>query len=95
MMIALKFIGMKCLYNKSYRRNNKMLSFRTQNRKSKIKNAILKSIMLLLFTITIICFCIIDTPNNTPIIIIASISMAILSGLVYLNRVAINQWMDK
>ena len=72
-----------------------MLSFRTQNRKSKIKNAILKSIMILLFCITIICFCIIDTPNNTPIIITASISMAILSGLVYLNRVAINQWMDK
>ena len=72
-----------------------MLSFRTQNRKSKIKNAILKSIMILLFIVTIICFCIIDTPNNTPIIIIASISMAILSGLLYLNRVAINQWMDK
>ena len=72
-----------------------MLSFRTQNRKAKIKNAILKSIMLLLFCITIICFCIIDTPNNTPIIIIALVSMVILSGLVYLNRVAINQWMDK
>ena len=72
-----------------------MLSFRTQNRKSKIKNAILKSIMILLFCIIIICFCIIDTPNNTPIIITASISMIILSGLVYLNRVAINQWMDK
>ena len=72
-----------------------MLSFRTQNRKAKIKNAILKSIMLLLFTIIIICFCIIDTPNNTPIIITASISMTLLSGLVYLNRVAINQWMDK
>ena len=72
-----------------------MLSFRTQNRKAKIKNAILKSIMILLFTITIICFCIIDTPNNTPIIITASISMLILSGLLYLNRVAINQWMDK
>ena len=72
-----------------------MLSFRNQNRKSKIKNAILKSIMLLLFCITIICFCIIDTPNNTPIIITASISMIILSGLLYLNRVAINQWMDK
>ena len=72
-----------------------MLSFRTQNRKSKIKNAILKSIMLLLFCITIVCFCLIDTPNNTPIIITASISMIILSGLLYLNRVAINQWMDK
>ena len=72
-----------------------MLSFRTQNRKAKIKNAILKSIMLLLFCIIIICFCIIDTPNNTPIILTASISMAILSGLLYLNRVAINQWMDK
>ena len=72
-----------------------MLSFRTQNRKSKIKNAILKSIMILLFTITIVCFCLIDTPNNTPIIIIALVSMAILSGIVYLNRVAINQWMDK
>ena len=72
-----------------------MLSFRTQNRKSKIKNAILKSIMLLLFTITIICFCIIDTPNNTPIIITALVSMVILSGLLYLNRVAINQFMDK
>ena len=72
-----------------------MLSFRTQNRKSKIKNAILKSIMLLLFCITIVCFCLIDTPNNTPIVITASISMVILSGLVYLNRVAINQWMDK
>ena len=72
-----------------------MLSFRTQNRKSKIKNAILKSIMLLLFTITIICFCIIDTPNNTSIIITASISMTFLSGLLYLNRVAINQWIDK
>ena len=72
-----------------------MLSFRTQNRKSKIKNAILKSIMLLLFCITIICFCIIDTPNNTPIIITALVSMAILSGLLYLNRVAINNFMDK
>ena len=72
-----------------------MLSFRTQNRKSKIKNAILKSIMVLLFTITIVCFCLVDTPNNTPIIITALVSMAILSGLVYLNRVAINQWMDK
>ena len=72
-----------------------MLSFRTQNRKAKIKNAILKSIMVLLFCITIICFCLIDTPNNTPIIITALISMSILSGLVYLNRVAINQWMDK
>lgn len=72
-----------------------MLSFRTQNRKSKIKNAILKSIMILLFCITIVCFCLIDTPNNTPIIIIALVSMAILSGIVYLNRVAINQWMDK
>ena len=72
-----------------------MLSFRTQNRKSKIKNAILKSIMVLLFTITIVCFCIIDTPNNTPIIITALVSMAILSGLVYLNRVTINQWMNK
>ena len=72
-----------------------MLSFRTQNRKSKIKNAILKSIMILLFTITVVCFCIIDTPNNTPIIITASISMTLLSGLLYLNRVAINQWMDK
>ena len=72
-----------------------MLSFRTQNRKAKIKNAILKSIMLLLFCIIIICFCIIDTPNNTPIIITASISMAILSGLIYINRVTINQWMDK
>ena len=72
-----------------------MLSFRTQNRKAKIKNAILKSIMVLLFTITIICFCLIDTPNNTPIIITASISMTLLSGLLYLNRVAINQWMDK
>ena len=72
-----------------------MLSFRTQNRKSKIKNAILKSIMVLLFTITIVCFCLIDTPNNTPIILTALVSMAILSGLVYLNRVTINQWMDK
>ena len=72
-----------------------MLSFRTQNRKAKIKNAILKSIMILLFTITIVCFCLIDTPNNTPIIITALISMSILSGLLYLNRVAINQWMDK
>ena len=72
-----------------------MLSFRTQNRKSKIKNAILKSIMLLLFCIIIICFCLIDTPNNTPIILTALISMAILSGLLYLNRVAINQFMDK
>ena len=72
-----------------------MLSFRTQNRKAKIKNAILKSIMFLLFTITIVCFCIIDTPNNTPIIITASISMAILSGLLYLNREQINQWMNK
>ena len=72
-----------------------MLSFKTQNRKTKIKNAILKSIMILLFTITIVCFCLVDTPNNTPIIIIAFISMAILSGLVYLNRVAINQWMNK
>ena len=72
-----------------------MLSFRTQNRKAKIKNAILKSIMLLLFCIIIICFCLIDTPNNTPIIITASVSMVILSGLLYINRVAINQWMDK
>ena len=72
-----------------------MLSFRTQNRKAKIKNVILKSIMILLFCIIIVCFCIIDTPNNTPIIIIASISMTLLSGLVYINRVAINQWMDK
>ena len=72
-----------------------MLSFRKQNRKSKIKNVILKSIMLLLFTITIVCFCLVDTPNNTPIIITALVSMAILSWLVYLNRVAINQWMDK
>ena len=72
-----------------------MLSFRTQNRKSKIKNAILKSIMLLLFTITIVCFCIIDTHNNTPIIIIAFVSMTLLSGLLYLNREAINQFMDK
>ena len=72
-----------------------MLSFRTQNRKSKIKNAILKSIMLLLFCIIIVCFCLIDTPNNTPIIITALISMSILSGLIYINRVAINQWMDK
>ena len=72
-----------------------MLSFKTQNRKSKIKNAILKSIMVLLFTITIVCFCLVDTPNNTPIIMTALISMTILSGLVYLNRVAINQWMDK
>ena len=72
-----------------------MLSFRTQNRKAKIKNAILKSIMLLLFCITIICFCIIDTPNNTPIVITALVSMVILSGLLYINRVAINQWMDK
>ena len=72
-----------------------MLSFRTQNRKAKIKNAILKSIMLLLFCIIIVCFCIIDTPNNTPIIITALVSMVILSGLLYLNRVAINQWMDK
>ena len=72
-----------------------MLSFRTQNRKSKIKNGILKSIMVLLFTVTIVCFCLIDTPNNTPIIITAFISMAILSGLVYLNREQINQWMDK
>ena len=72
-----------------------MLSFRTQNRKAKIKNVILKSIMLLLFCITIVCFCIIDTPNNTPIILTASISMVILSGLVYLNREQINQWMDK
>ena len=30
-----------------------MLSFRTQNRKAKIKNAILKSIMVFLFTITV------------------------------------------
>ena len=72
-----------------------MLSFRTQNRKSKIKNAILKSIMVLLFTITIVCFCLVDTPNNTPIILTALVSMALLSGLVYLNRVAINQWMNK
>ena len=72
-----------------------MLSFRTQNRKAKIKNAILKSIMLLFFCITIVCFCIIDTPNNTPIIITALISMTLLSGLLYINRVAINQWMDK
>ena len=72
-----------------------MLSFRTQNRKSKIKNAILKAIMILLFTITIVCFCLVDTPNNTPIIITALVSMALLSGLLYLNRVAINQWMDK
>ena len=72
-----------------------MLSFRTQNRKSKIKNAILKSIMILLFCITIVCFCLIDTPNNTPIIITALVSMITLSGLLYLNRVAINQWMDK
>ena len=72
-----------------------MLSFRTQNRKSKIKNAILKSIMILLFTITIVCFCLVDTPDNTPIIITALVSMTILSGLVYLNRVAINQWMNK
>ena len=72
-----------------------MLSFRTQNRKAKIKNAILKSIMLLLFTITIICFCLIDTPNNTPIVITALVSMAILSGLLYINREQINQWMDK
>ena len=72
-----------------------MLSFRTQNRKAKIKNAILKSIMLLLFCIIIVCFCLIDTPNNTPIILTALVSMAILSGLVYINRVAINQWMDK
>ena len=72
-----------------------MLSFRTQNRKSKIKNAILKSIMLLLFTITIVCFCIIDTPNNAPIIITALVSMSLLSGLVYLNREQINQFMDK
>ena len=72
-----------------------MLSFRTQTRKSKIKNGILKSIMVLLFTVTIVCFCLIDTPNNTPIIITAFISMAILSGLVYLNREQINQWMDK
>ena len=72
-----------------------MLSFKTQNRKTKIKNAILKSIMILLFTITIVCFCLVDTPNNTPIIITALVSMTILSGLVYLNRVAINQFMDK
>ena len=72
-----------------------MLSFRIKNRKSKIKNAILKSIMILLFTITIVCFCLVDTPDNTPIIITALVSMTILSGLVYLNRVAINQWMDK
>ena len=72
-----------------------MLSFRTKNRKSKIKNEILKSIMVLLFTITIVCFCLVDTPNNTPIIITALVSMAILSGLVYLNREQINQWMDK
>lgn len=72
-----------------------MLSFRIKNRKSKIKNAILKSIMILLFTIIIVCFCLVDTPNNTPIILTALISMAILSGLVYLNRVAINQFMDK
>ena len=72
-----------------------MLSFRTQNRKSKIKNTILKSIMILLFCITIICFCIIDTPNNTPIIITALVSMAILSGLLYINREQINQFMDK
>lgn len=72
-----------------------MLSFRTQNRKAKIKNAILKSIMVLLFCITIVCFCLIDTPNNTPIIITASISMTLLSGLLYLNREQINQWMDK
>ena len=72
-----------------------MLSFRTQNRKAKIKNAILKSIMILLFCITIICFCIIDTPNNTPIILTASISMTLLSGLMYLNRVAINGWINK
>ena len=72
-----------------------MLSFRTKNRKSKIKNTILKSIMVLLFVITIVCFCLVDTPNNTPIIITALVSMTILSGLVYLNRVAINQWMDK
>ena len=72
-----------------------MLSFRTQNRKAKIKNAILKSIMILLFTVTIVCFCLVDTPNNTPIIITALVSMTLLSGLLYLNRVAINQWMDK
>ena len=72
-----------------------MLSFRIKNRKSKIKNTILKSIMVLLFVITIVCFCLVDTPNNTPIIITALVSMAILSGLLYLNRVAINQWMDK
>ena len=72
-----------------------MLSFRIKNRKSKIKNAILKSIMILLFIITIVCFCLVDTPNNTPIIMTAFISMAILSGLLYLNRVAINQFMDK
>ena len=72
-----------------------MPSFRTQNRKSKIKNAILKSIMILLFCITIICFCLIDTPNNTPIILTALVSMTLLSGLLYLNRVAINQFMNK
>ena len=72
-----------------------MLSFRTQNRKCKIKNAILKSIMFLLFTITIVCFCLVDTPNNTPIIIIALVSMIILSGLVYLNREQINQFLNK
>ena len=72
-----------------------MLSFKKQNRKSKIKNAILKSIMVLLFTITIVCFCLVDTPNNTPIIITAFISMTVLSGLLYLNRVTINQWMNK
>ena len=72
-----------------------MLSFKKQNRKSKIKNAILKSIMILLFTITIVCFCLVDTPDNTPIIITALISMAILSGLVYLNREQINQFLNK
>ena len=72
-----------------------MLSFKKQNRKTKIKNAILKSIIVLLFTITIVCFCLVDTPNNTPIIITALVSMTILSGLLYLNRVAINQWMNK
>ena len=72
-----------------------MLSFRIKNRKSKIKNAILKSIMILLFIITIVCFCLVDTPNNTPIILTALVSMAILSGLLYLNRVAINQFMNK
>jgi hypothetical protein len=72
-----------------------MLSFRIKNRKSKIKNAILKSIMILLFIITIVCFCLVDTPNNTPIILTAFFSMAILSGLLYLNREQINQFMDK